>query len=1037
MRWQERQERNNQGRVLRRTSPERLSKMDLYSAATTFMRWLDEQVLFCARGDLLDNLEVEPNGRFWLGRLAPEESVSESALGERGERLEPCAIGARLRTDGVFPRSFTVTVRARVWIFNGEVWKKLPPLQDPFDIYIEDAQPSERSFGREALTNSLTTICGAEGLSCEVRIELRDDADGTPELTVLLVNTSPSEHQGFRDTNLYECSIEIAGLEPIPFILESLPDSFRYDRRVLAYGINCGVELTEHGSLQTVDAVAVEKDRPSYWSVSEPLPNLTFSGLSENPIPHLKQLVAAHAMWGVHAWGEKIGARAQEETWSPSMLAEAECAAREFGVESERMTEGIRLLESDPRLLKAFKLMNRALSHAAGGRYDSWRPFQVGFLLANLASVAREDNSANVADVVWFATGGGKTETYLGLLVTAALHDRSRGKLTGITAWSRFPLRMLSLQQTQRFADALAGAEIVRRQGGLPGDPFSVGFLVGQGGTPNSLKEEAGSGEPDVDDDEMPGRYRVLLTCPFCRSEDIAMAFDRRLWRLEHRCLNDACAWPERALPFFIIDDEIYRFLPTVIVGTLDKAATIAMQTGMRGLVGPPFGLCSQEGHGHTYAPRSNRPTGCLVPGCRGKRQPLLMNNDLYAPSFRLQDELHLLKDSLGAVDSHYESLLDHLEERISGRKPKILASSATLTGYDRQIQLLYQREGRVFPVPGPSFDEGFWTNSGDKVARRYVAVAPRGVTIEYAVDRTVTEVQRIVRALDKDPAAVCKAAGIDPSFAADLLSLYGVNVVYGNTIRDLEAVARSLETQIDVEGLVNTASLTGKTDFEEVRVILGRLQNPEEDLDARLHVVTASSMMSHGVDIDRLNIMVMLGIPLGAAEFIQTTARVGRAWPGVVYVMHKIARERDASVFRCFDKFVLQGDRFVEPIPITRRSRKVLEKTVAGLFLARVLHIHEAQSALALTTVSNLRRYFSGAGIGEEAELSEMIAMLKFDSGLDDALRNDLQRWLERFFSSLNNPGGTFRFPWELSPTGRPMRSLRDVEEEAPVLGY
>jgi len=179
-----------------------------------------------------------------------------------------------------------------------------------------------------------------------------------------------------------------------------------------------------------------------------------------------------------------------------------------------------------------------------------------------------------------------------------------------------------------------------------------------------------------------------------------------------------------------------------------------------------------------------------------------------------------------------------------------------------------------------------------------------------------------------------------------------------------------------------------------------------------------------------------MLGIPLTAAEFIQATARVGRRWPGLVYVMHKMARERDASVFRSFRKFVQQGDRFVEPIPITRRSRRVLEKTIAGLVLARILMVHEPRSRDALTTVNKLRGYFVKNGVTESSELEAVIQMLGFDSNLDEALRNDLQKWFRRFFENLMDPGGTFKWPSDLCPTGKAMRSLRDVEEEAPILG-
>jgi hypothetical protein len=277
---------------------------------------------------------------------------------------------------------------------------------------------------------------------------------------------------------------------------------------------------------------------------------------------------------------------------------------------------------------------------------------------------------------------------------------------------------------------------------------------------------------------------------------------------------------------------------------------------------------------------------------------------------------------------------------------------------------------------------------------------------------------------------------GVDPALAPFLVSHYGTNVVYGNTLRDLDAAMRSAETQVQVKSVLNTASLTGRTDFEEVRQTLERLEHPEDTFEDRVHVIAASSMMSHGVDIDRLNIMGILGIPLTTAEFIQATARVGRRWPGLVFVVHKIGRERDASIYRSFGKFVEQGDRFVEPIPVTRRSRRVLEKTLAGLELARILIIHEPKSKDALTTVARLRAFMNANGVNESSEIADMIRTLGVNEPLDEPLRQDVEAWFARFFHNLRDPGGTFKFPADLSPSGKPMLSLRDVEEQAPIHG-
>ena len=516
------------------------------------------------------------------------------------------------------------------------------------------------------------------------------------------------------------------------------------------------------------------------------------------------------------------------------------------------------------------------------------------------------------------------------------------------------------------------------------------------------------------------------------------MAFNHASWTLEHRCRNDDCEWPEQALPFYVVDDEIYRFLPTIVVGTLDKAANIGMQASMRGFVGAPLGTCSVAGHGHVYAPRSGRPQGCLVPGCRGRKAPLPQDQGLYGPTFRLQDELHLLRDSLGAIDSQYEALLDHLEENLTGARPKILASSATLAGYERQIDVLYRRPARVFPQPSPEPGKGFWSSDTSDLMRRYVAIAPRGVTIEHAIDRIITVLQECIRELEDDPEQVCSQLGIAPELATQLVSLYGTDVIYGNTLRDLDAVERSIDgQQVRVRGRLNVSALTGRTEFSEVRKALSRLESPEPEFSDRIHVVTASSMMSHGVDIDRLNVMVMIGLPLGTAEFIQTTARVGRTWPGLVFVMHKIGRERDAGVFRTFDKYVQHGDRFVEPIPITRRSRRVLEHTLPGLVHSRLLHVHEPSAGRALTTIPQLRSYRAQGNYDLAKEQAAIAGLLGIEGTLDGPLEAELSQWFVRYGRLIEDPPTGAKFSSDVYPgQSGPMRSLRDVEEPVSIYG-
>ncbi|GAA4693899.1 helicase-related protein [Phytohabitans rumicis] len=1007
-------------------------------ACEAFVAWLDRRVVAAGRGDGLDRLEVAPSGTFWLGRIACEDEVRKGAADERSERLDPCAIGVRLRPVDAPSWSITVTVRARAWVQDPKDgpdperrWWRSGLVEEVVSV-MTGAEGG--SFGRKQLEDAFAAV-GAPGLSAEVRVDVEDWHKET-ELVVQLVNTSPEKAPGLTDSHLYETQIQVSGLPTRPFQLETLPDSFRYDRNVPAYGVNVGIEALTPGVFRTSDTVGVQTYRPTYWHGTNAPPDLSFATLADDPLPQLAALVDALAVYDDAHWSPSVlGARQAAEGWTDKMRGEADRSAGEVFAELERLRVGLELLRTRPEILRAFKLMNKAIARSAEGRgYTVWRPFQVGFLLSAVRFLVEPDDEARYVDTVWFATGGGKTETYLGLLLTAAFFDRLTGKTMGVTAWSRFPLRLLSLQQTQRFADALAGAEMVRKEEGIGGTQFGLGFLVGRAGTPNRIVPKTEGDEITPDSPGMPDKYQVLLHCPFCRDENLQMRFDRQRWKLEHRCTSPTCPMKGQALPVYVVDQEVFRFLPTVVVGTLDKAASIGLQQAMRGLVGPPQKVCPVPWHGFTYAERSATPNGCLVPNCQGGNllKPLPIDPKRFGPSLRLQDELHLLRDSLGAVDSHYESLLDHLQRELCGTRAKIVASSATLTGYDRQVDVLYQRQGRVFPQPGPRAGESFWTAPTTTPLRRFVAVAPRGVTLEHVSDRTLDTLQRCVRELVDDPATVCAEAGIDQTHADLLISLYGTDVVYGTTLYDVEAAGRSLGSNNTVAG-INVEQLTGQTDFDEVRAILERLENPEDDFAERIHVIAASSMLSHGVDVDRLNTMVMLGLPLTTAEFIQTTARVGRRHPGLVYVLHKIGRERDAQTFRHFEQYVRQGDRFVDAIPITRRSRRVLELTIAGVVGARTLMIREPASRQRLSTPAKLRDYARNSGMTPAAESAAVATVLGLDGAEDTVHREQIADWVQVWFAELEDPTNKAKYVSELGPRS-PMMSLRDVEASAPI---
>ena len=1010
---------------------------ELYDSAVRTVRWLEDLVVRDGRGDGDSELETAPAGRFWLGRLGPEDTVARPS-GERGERMDPCACGVRFRPVGAGAWRWTIRAGFRVWARPDPKgpWKKLPRVHVERSVDVDPAS-GFMAFAADAFGRELERI-GAPQYQARIEIEVEEDQEG-PIVSVVLVNETAD---GVREPNLYETWLEIDVGTVIPFVLDALPDSFRYDRTVEAFGVNGGVELVD-GTLRTSDYVVTSRPRPLFWDeqLDATRPDLSFDRLATDPLPPLHHLVAAARRWGERYWSAAaLDARSAALGWTMEMRTAAGREARLFDEEVARLQQGVDTLASDERLLFAFKLMNEAMLHAANGRYTGWRAFQVGFQLQAITSLVDETEKERLTvDTLWFATGGGKTETYLGLVVLACLLDRLRGKRSGVTAWSRFPLRMLSLQQMQRFADALAGAELARRAHDLGGAPIRLGFLVGAGATPNRIREDPSenANAEDAYDPEMPGRYKRLERCPFCHRRTVETAWNGRHWQLEHRCSATDCPWPERALPVCVVDEEIFRLLPSVVVGTLDKAATIAWQAAMRGMVGAPLARCTGEGHGYRYAPRSSNSDGCLVPGCRYTAEPLGQERALFAPTLRVQDELHLLRDSLGAVDSQYETLLDHLQSSDGATAAKIIASSATLAGHDEQIRVLYRREGRIFPMPGPTAGVSFWSQNSEQLMRRFLGLAPRGQTLEYAADRIASVLQKQIRRMRSEREAIADEIGVPLGDLDDLLTLYGTHVVYGSRLRDVEAAARSFGSEIPVAPL-ESVTLTGGTPFDEVREALDRLTSPEDDFDQRIHLVAASSMMSHGVDVDRLNVITVLGLPLATAEFIQTTARIGRTHPGLVIVLHRMGGERDASVFRSFATWVTHGDRFVEPVPITRRSRRVMELAYPGAFAARVLNIYEpaavTRTGKNLMRASRLRDWFADQGIDEHDEWRELCRALGINPDADGALAADLRRLVVQTFRALEEPGDMLSNQLANDP---PMTSLRDVEAQAPIVEY
>lgn len=457
---------------------------------------------------------------------------------------------------------------------------------------------------------------------------------------------------------------------------------------------------------------------------------------------------------------------------------------KKWALEADAIDAGLNLLQesrkhwkargpqADARAIpfEAWLAMNEAMANVMQARVKSddgrWRLFQLAFILANLPSIAtrlecyldrfrveRDD----AVTMLYFATGGGKSEAFFGLLAFALFFDRLRGKALGVSAMIRYPLRLLTIQQAQRTAKVLAQAELVRLRTRYPGMPFSIGFWVGSGGSPNRLNAPGVADVPEIqdrsadksvedklfDDDAKYARarraWRKLPNCPFCNSETGLRRFPKEGGTLAHVCTNQQCAVNHdgyRALPFFIVDEDIYDFAPSVILGTVDKLALIGHSPRtIRRILGMLGGAIWQhKGNGRLYVPEqrdledddSREKFDKLYPGYPTGKHLFV---DPF-PALLIQDEAHLLDESLGTFAGLFESTLEGMLAGIAPalgdiiaktpdgvyRRAKVIAASATVSEPERQLEHLYQRKSPAiqFPYPGPELYRSFYAQPID-----------------------------------------------------------------------------------------------------------------------------------------------------------------------------------------------------------------------------------------------------------------------------------------------------------------------------------
>ena len=867
-------------------------------------------------------------------------------------------------------------------------WQRIPHAEEVvLDIPAQTNQPVEKE------------VPGSRGLkiAISVRPVLSEGKEGgipkgTRSVSIFLVNRrQPAPDETKDEAFAFQAQLEVHG--DVPFVarpnLRSL-ESDDWDERVadLQYQNDCEFAvghsvatdaiLSEAGCqlLRTcwIPQAEVERVAPSEIKGVE----LSMDALSQltdgkDVQSKLGSLVASYRTW-IDAQKAKVPA-------SPKRRREtAEELLKRAKVAANRIEQGIALL-SDPVCLDAFRIANRGMAEAAKKRLGifqgadpatikpAWRPFQLAFLLMNLPGIADpQSGDREVVDLLFFPTGGGKTEAYLGLAAFTLVLRRLRNPgvtSAGLGVLMRYTLRLLTLDQLSRAATLICALELERQKdvNKLGEWPFEIGLWVGKAATPNRMGAKGDSDRESAraktiafrNDDRKPSPI-PLENCPWCNTKFKTTSFNLIPnpdfpTDLRVTCANRHCAFSrDQALPILAVDEPIYRRLPCFMIATVDKFAAMPWT----GEVGSFFGRVNRHDKHGFYGP-CNPQTGNPLPCER-----------LLPPDLIIQDELHLISGPLGTMVGLYETALDELCCReINGQRirPKIIASTATVRRAENQIRALFnRRQVDIFPPPGPDRKESFFAevhSPQQSNARLYVGVAAQGRSPKVVMLKTYLALLGSVQK------AYAKGGKKDPANPGDpYMTLLG----YFNSLRELGGARRLIEDEVgnrlvgyatrkrigEKEGLfdnrkiaTDVVELTSRVSTDKVSEAKRRLDLPFSEKD-HVDVAIATNMISVGLDITRLGLMVVYGQPKTCAEYIQATSRVGRDHqrPGLIVTILNIHKPRDRSHFERFAAYHQSFYRSVEATSVTPFSPRALDRGLAGTLVALARQGHGPMTA-------------------------------------------------------------------------------------------
>lgn len=646
----------------------------------------------------------------------------------------------------------------------------------------------------------------------------------------------------------------------------------------------------------------------------------------------------------------------------------------------QRITEGIEILISNENARNSFLLANRAMFmqreqleiqrklsnkdrypgdqevskmlleedyiEADSDYNHKWRPFQIAFLLMSLNSIVNEDsNDRNIVDLIWFPTGGGKTEAYLGLTAFSIFYRRLTNKdfYKGTAVIMRYTLRLLTAQQFTRASTLICACEFIRQDSNrrrskykkynLGSDKITIGLWIGGKHTPNrnkeafeNIKKLVDSGKNDLNyNKEYYNKFQVIK-CPWCgtklekdiKNGKLKGQFGYKMKNNSHfflHCTNDDCYF-NKVLPIQVIDEELYKNPPTLLFGTVDKFALLPWK----------------EEVGSFFASNSTN------------RQPELV----------IQDELHLISGPLGTIVGLFETAIDGICE-YKGHKPKIIASTATIRRAKEQCSKLYNREVKQFPPSGINSNDSFFAKeniidySKENFGRKYIGIMPSGKT------KAMMEIRAISSFLQK---------AYDIDIDDSIKDKYWTLTIYFNSLKELgkcrtlidDDVKDALKRMAMRKGekwraIGNTDELTSRVTTVELNKTLDKLEKvsySQENIENRRfasNTLIATNMISVGIDVDRLNTMILVGQPKLTSEYIQASSRVGRKFPGLASVIYDGTKSRDRSHYEQFIPFHQSYYRYVEPTGVTPFSTPAIERALHSVIVGMLRNISELSS--------------------------------------------------------------------------------------------